>query len=216
LLAPLPVPSDDDWRWAALAFVLHSRDHTSDDPWQADDGWRLSGHAPWRVELVLAGEKRCVWATCLGDHYSLYLDNETSIEVRAHLDMDELYLEHNGQRQHIGAVMDRNQIHLLTSGVHHTFERIDPLHRQREDSAHAGALTAPMPGRIVALLVEPDTEVAQGTPLLVMEAMKMEHTLTAPHDGLVRAFWAAEGELVADGAVLVDFVAEEKATEEQL
>jgi len=217
LLAPLPAPSDEDWRLAALAFVLHSRRAAGPDPWQADDGWRLSGHAPWRVELAQAGEKRCVWVTCRGAHYSLYLDNEASMDVRAQLDMGELYLEYDGQHQHIGAVVDsdhiHDQIHLFTGGAHRTFERIDPLHRQREDAAHAGALTAPMPGRIVALLVRPDTEVAHGTPLLVMEAMKMEHTLTAPHDGLVRAFWATEGELVADGAVLVDFVAQEKTTE---
>jgi len=209
LLAPLPAPSDDDWRWAALAFVLHSRQGEGADPWQADDGWRLTGHAPWRVELSTNGEQRCVQVECRGDHYQLHLGNETSIDVRAHLDLDELHLEHDGQRQRVGVVVDGAHIHLLTGSTHQTFERLDPLHRQREDDVHAGALTAPMPGRIVALLVEPGDHVAQGTPLLVMEAMKMEHTLTAPHDGVVNAFLVQPGELVADGAVLVDVVAEE-------
>jgi len=211
LLAPLPAPSDEDWQRAALAFVLHSRRRPGIDPWQADDGWRLTGHAPWRVELTASGEQRCVWVTCRDDHYQLHLDNEASLEVRAHLDLDELHLEHDGQRQHIGAVVEGDHIHLFTDTAHRTFERINPLRRRYEGTNHAGTLTAPMPGRIVALLVEPGAHIAQGTPLLVMEAMKMEHTLTAPHDGLINAFLVQPGELVTDGVVLVDVVLKEGA-----
>jgi len=211
LLAPLPAPCDDMWRWAALAFVLHSRSREGIDPWLADDGWRLSGHAPWRVELASGGVQRCVLVVCRANHHQVYLDHETPLEIRGDLNAGELHLEYNGQRQHIDMVIDGDQIDLFSDGVHWTFERINPLHRRREDDVHTGALTAPMPGRIVALLVEPGTDVTRGTPLLVMEAMKMEHTLTAPHDGSVRAFLAVEGELVTDGAVLVDFEMEESA-----
>jgi len=208
LLAPLPAPSDQDWCWAALAFVLHSRRHTGDDPWQRGDGWRLSGHAPWRVELTSGGEQRCVQVTCRDDRYELHLDPHPPFEVRAYLGVDELDLEHNGQRLGIGAVVDGEQISLFNNAAQYTFDRIDPLHRRREDDAPTGALTAPMPGRIVALLAEAGTRVSQGAPLVVMEAMKMEHTLSAPHAGVVNAFLVQPGELVPDGAVLVDFVAE--------
>jgi len=189
--------------------VLHSRRSEGVDPWQADDGWRLSGRAPWRVELAAGGERHRVMLVCRIDDWQVYLDNEPAFEVRADLNAGELRIEYDGQRQRIDTVMDGDQISLFSDGLHWTFERIDPLHRRREDDVHSGTLTAPMPGRIVALLVEPGACVTQGTPLLVMEAMKMEHTLTAPHDGSVRAFLAAEGELVADGAVLVDFGVEE-------
>ncbi|WP_155645247.1 acetyl-CoA carboxylase biotin carboxyl carrier protein subunit, partial [Xanthomonas translucens] len=66
----------------------------------------------------------------------------------------------------------------------------------------------PMPGRVVALLVAPGTRVARGTPLLVLEAMKMEHTLQAPADGVVHGYRVREGELVGDGVALLEFEAD--------
>jgi 3-methylcrotonyl-CoA carboxylase alpha subunit len=68
-----------------------------------------------------------------------------------------------------------------------------------------GGLEAPMPGTIISLLVEPGAEVTQGTPLLILEAMKMEHTVRAPSAGRVNRFRYAVGDQVPDGAELVDF-----------
>jgi len=228
LLAALPAPCDQDWRWAALAYVLHWRRGKGVEPWQTGDGWRLSGHAPWRVELAAGDERRWVMVMCRTnddqlqlDDYQLQLDDDIvnirlvewglprCLRAAGQATLYDIWVEHNGQRQRIEAVIDGDQISLFSDGLQHTFERINPLHRRREPETHTGALTAPMPGRIVALLVEPGTRVTRGMPLLVMEAMKMEHTLTAPHDGVVSAFWAAEGELVADGVILVDVEAEE-------
>lgn len=62
-----------------------------------------------------------------------------------------------------------------------------------------------MPGKVVALLAQPGQAVEKGTPLLILEAMKMEHTITAPAAGVVKAFCYAAGEQVADGAALVEF-----------
>ncbi|WP_431021479.1 acetyl-CoA carboxylase biotin carboxyl carrier protein subunit [Chromobacterium phragmitis] len=65
-----------------------------------------------------------------------------------------------------------------------------------------------MPGRVVALLAKIGKWVAKGTPLLILEAMKMEHTITAPGDGVVQDFYFSAGEQVNDGDELVDFAAE--------
>jgi 3-methylcrotonyl-CoA carboxylase alpha subunit len=62
-----------------------------------------------------------------------------------------------------------------------------------------------MPGKVVAHLVQAGARVEKGTPLVVLEAMKMEHTLVAPAAGIVQAFRYAPGEQVADGAELVAF-----------
>jgi len=59
-----------------------------------------------------------------------------------------------------------------------------------------------MPGRIVALLARPGEAVARGQPLLVLEAMKMEHTIAAPADGVVAELFYAVGDQVAEGAEL--------------
>ncbi|WP_425454798.1 acetyl-CoA carboxylase biotin carboxyl carrier protein subunit [Inmirania thermothiophila] len=74
-----------------------------------------------------------------------------------------------------------------------------------------GTVTAPMPGRIVAVAVREGDTVAQGARLLVLEAMKMEHTLTAPAAGRVSAVRCAEGEQVSEGTVLVVIEPEEAA-----
>jgi len=74
---------------------------------------------------------------------------------------------------------------------------------QTEDDAHAGHLTAPMPGKIIAVHVKAGDAVKRGDAILVMEAMKMEHTLTATQDGKVQEVCYGLGEQVAEGAELV-------------
>ena len=67
-----------------------------------------------------------------------------------------------------------------------------------------GGLTASMNGNIVQILVKPGLEVEEGATLVVLEAMKMEHSIVAPHAGTVQNIFCAEGELVSDGMVLVE------------
>jgi 3-methylcrotonyl-CoA carboxylase alpha subunit len=72
------------------------------------------------------------------------------------------------------------------------------------DTEHGeGRLTAPMPGKVIAVLVEPGAVVEKGTPLIVMEAMKMEHTIGAPSAGKVTEVLYGVGDQVADGAQLL-------------
>ena len=69
------------------------------------------------------------------------------------------------------------------------------------------SLTAPMPGKVVALLAERGARVEKGAPLLILEAMKMEHTIAAPAAGTVKTFRCGVGDQVAEGAELVEFEA---------
>ena len=71
--------------------------------------------------------------------------------------------------------------------------------------------SAPMNGTIVAHLVEKGQQVKKGDPILVMEAMKMEHSIIAPHDGSVEEFYFIPGELVDGGATLLAFSTKEAA-----
>jgi propionyl-CoA carboxylase alpha chain len=69
----------------------------------------------------------------------------------------------------------------------------------------AGSLVAPMPGSVVRVLVDVGATVESGQPLVVLEAMKMEHTVAAPGDGTVGEVRVAAGQQVEAGAVLVVF-----------
>ena len=80
---------------------------------------------------------------------------------------------------------------------------VDALGRAGDAAGDAG-LTAPMPGTVVKLLVAEGQQVSEGQPLVVIEAMKMEHTVVAPHDGLVKRLPFATGALVPKGAALIE------------
>jgi propionyl-CoA carboxylase alpha chain/3-methylcrotonyl-CoA carboxylase alpha subunit len=77
-------------------------------------------------------------------------------------------------------------------------------------AASDGALRAPMPGKIVATPAKPGDTVTKGQPIVVLEAMKMEHALVAPFDGVVGEIGVAVGDQVADGTVLAVVTAAEK------
>ena len=74
-----------------------------------------------------------------------------------------------------------------------------------EHEEEGTGLLSPMPGKVIALLAKPGAAVEKGAPLLVLEAMKMEHTISAPHAGTVKSFRFAAGDQVEEGVALVEF-----------
>ncbi len=100
-------------------------------------------------------------------------------------------------------VREGELLHVFHAGLQHTLVFADPLAHAGVAEAVGGRLTAPMPGRIVAVLVTAGEEVKAGAPLMIMEAMKMEHTIAAPHAGVIDTLLYAVGDQVADGAPLL-------------
>jgi 3-methylcrotonyl-CoA carboxylase alpha subunit len=82
---------------------------------------------------------------------------------------------------------------------------IDPFAGELGEVGGAGRIVAPMPGTVTRVLVEAGTDVPRGTPLIVLEAMKMEHTLRAPADGRLVTLKCAVGDFVQEGAELAEF-----------
>ncbi|MFN4295624.1 MAG: acetyl/propionyl/methylcrotonyl-CoA carboxylase subunit alpha [Brevundimonas sp.] len=98
---------------------------------------------------------------------------------------------------------------IFYNGEAHTASRHAPRGAAAEGGD--GSLRAPMPGKIVAVSAEPGQSVAKGQSIVVLEAMKMEHALTAPFDGVVGELGVAVGDQVTDGAVLAVITASEGA-----
>ncbi len=94
--------------------------------------------------------------------------------------------------------------HVFAGGAHRRLRLIDPLAHAGEVEAHGGHLIAPMSGTVIAVMVKVGDRVAKGAPLVILEAMKMEHTIVAPSDGIVSAVNFRAGERVGEGADLVD------------
>jgi 3-methylcrotonyl-CoA carboxylase alpha subunit len=96
---------------------------------------------------------------------------------------------------------------VFEGAVGYSFLVPDPLARTDEAAAASGSLRAPMPGLVKLVRAAKGEAVTKGQPLLILEAMKMEHTIAASHDGVIAEI-AAEGAQVTDGTVLVRFVEE--------
>jgi 3-methylcrotonyl-CoA carboxylase alpha subunit len=94
---------------------------------------------------------------------------------------------------------------IICGGASHRLVLDDPAARAGLQEAKSGSLTAPMPGKVVAINVKPGDAVKRGATLMVMVAMKMEHAVTAPTDGTVAKVHYDVGEQVEEGAVLVSF-----------
>jgi biotin carboxyl carrier protein len=98
---------------------------------------------------------------------------------------------------------DGRTLHLFWEGV--VYRLVEERAGERRAARHdAGALEAPMPGRVSAVRVKVGQRVAKGEELLVVEAMKMENALRAPRAGVVRALHVSAGEMVSPGRPLVE------------
>ncbi|MBV9394888.1 MAG: acetyl-CoA carboxylase biotin carboxyl carrier protein subunit, partial [Methylobacteriaceae bacterium] len=101
------------------------------------------------------------------------------------------------------------EINLFTKDATRRFAIVDRLHEAEDAQVAGGRLIAPMPGRVISLLVEAGAHVEANQPVIVLEAMKMEHTLRAPCPGTLVSFRFAAGEQVDEGAELVEFRADQ-------
>ncbi|HEY6123427.1 MAG TPA: biotin/lipoyl-containing protein, partial [Steroidobacteraceae bacterium] len=101
-------------------------------------------------------------------------------------------------------VLDR-EVHLFLDGEHRVFQWANPYLPETESAEAHGGLLAIMPGRVLAVHVKAGDEVAKGAPLVVLEAMKMEQTITAPAAGKIARVLCAPGDQVREGAELLAF-----------
>jgi len=96
------------------------------------------------------------------------------------------------------------RVHIWLSGAHYEFLNADPRAKQFSASASSGDLTTPLPGVVAAVAVVAGQSVAMGEVLMVIEAMKMEHTITAPYAGTVHSVHFARGDRVPEGSTLLE------------
>jgi len=130
-------------------------------------------------------------------------NRESIVEVHHHGD-GRLRALMDGVPVEAGVVLDEREIIISLHGETHTLRKPAPPTVEESGAGAGASLTAPMPGTVVKVLVEEGQEVEEGRLLLVLEAMKMEQPVFAPHAGIVQSLPFSEGSLVPGGAVLAE------------
>jgi 3-methylcrotonyl-CoA carboxylase alpha subunit len=186
VLPPIEKPPPTAWTAAARAAIVGTRAAAgsgASGPWSSFDGWRLGGQAKRDVCLRTGDWER-----------------PEPIEF-ANLRPNELAGPGYGIADRVVTAADG--IHVFLDGRHFTFVVVDPYLPTVESPDAHGGLVAPMPGRVLAVLVKAGDSVPRGAPLIVMEAMKMEHTIAAPAASVVDKLLCAVGDQVREGAELL-------------
>ena len=208
--------------WAAALFAVHyaSRENGA-DPWDALTGFRLNRPA------------RAVYWIGIDDKPALGILNKTATGVDISIEpnasaaarrageapgdsirfsvtppaqMDSsMRLTLDGETVETFVAPHGDGLRVWIGADHWDVALPDPLSGASDHHSSEGSLTAPMPGVVTILAAAPGDTIAAGAPLLIMEAMKMEHAVKAPFDGVIKAYKFKPGDQVKDGDLLVEF-----------
>ena len=192
-LTAIPAPGDETIAAAALAAMDAGKPGPAADPWSTLSGYAHFHTLSRRIRLR-HGEENIL------ARVSARADGRFQVALEA---------PHDAVNTHDLRTMPHTarwpgHVTVFEGAVGYTFAVPDPLAKADEAGAASGSLRAPMPGLVKLVRAAAGDAVIKGQPLLILEAMKMEHMIAAPHDGVIAEI-AAEGAQVSDGTVLVRF-----------
>jgi 3-methylcrotonyl-CoA carboxylase alpha subunit len=216
-------PGDINLRAVALAvLVAHGRRRTAASegasavcsPWEVTDGFTPNLSAMVRYTLSRQGQR---YGAELGFDRGFPSAVEVQLQTDARrpegsrVEVRDVELKTGfasatlaGVRISAHHFVDGEHVHLWLDVHHYEFLFEDQRSIQFSSTAAEGGLTTPLPGVVVAVRVEPGQVVAPGEALMVIEAMKMEHTIAAPYAGTVKAIHFACGQRVPEGSKLLE------------
>ena len=179
------------------------------DPFSRRDGWH--SHGTVRRSFTFVQDSATIQAVLTYGHHGTPQLQVGDVEAPLHWQPqgDGLLVEFAGARSTAQVHVTGEARHIFTPRGAAVLQLQDPLAHAGEGHSEGGRLTAPMPGKLVSFAVKAGDTVTKGQALAVMEAMKMEHTIAAPADGVVQELLYAPGDQVAEGAELIRMEAAE-------
>ncbi|GAB4090638.1 acetyl/propionyl/methylcrotonyl-CoA carboxylase subunit alpha [Hydrogenophaga soli] len=193
--------------------LLDERAGEGPDPFSRTDGWRSHGTLVRRFAFEYPGHDGTVPAALTYQHGGgLHLavgeggavaEGPLSFQPHASGQGDAIDLQFAGQRTRVTVYRRGEVAHIHTDAGATHIVSVDLLAHAGDGQGEGGRLTAPMPGKVVSFAVQAGDTVRKGQALAVMEAMKMEHTIAAPADGVVAELLYAAGDQVTEGAELL-------------
>jgi 3-methylcrotonyl-CoA carboxylase alpha subunit len=211
LAQAVPVLAPLDLAAACAAVLLREQterrrsEGNASSPWDRSDGWTMSGGRSRRLGFLHSGKRFDALLRYGRDQIAMEFGETTILLDFEAQGTGAMVIRFGGETEQVTARFDFRDLYLGTPRGRFRLQWIDPFAGTSGEATAASRIVAPMPGTVARILAEPGTDVARGTPLLVIEAMKMEHTLRAPADGRLKALKCAVGDFVQEGAELADF-----------
>ncbi|GHE79320.1 acetyl/propionyl/methylcrotonyl-CoA carboxylase subunit alpha [Thalassotalea profundi] len=217
----------DELPMAALYIVLSDAKKASDaaknttdphSPWNTTNAWRLNEAYIHHITLshldkeypVIVEQKRQG-----SDSYYLITVEQRTYDCQGRINGNTLLFSNNGHRRSATIAQDNLKISLYHQGGVFNFIHVQPDCGDNSNQEAQNGLVAPMNGTVVSVLINAGDTVTTGQPLMIMEAMKMEHTIKAPTNGTVEVLFYAKGEMVDGGSELLSFTADNSTTESE-
>ena len=179
-----------------------STETEASDPWTHYCGWRHWGVESRLVTLQVNGDTLQQRVRIEGAN-KFALDNEAPVFKIAALKDYYYVITKDGKNSRLRGMKTGSNVTVISDETTFSFELPDPLASADSLENSADTVVAPMPGSVIQLSIQSGAKVAEGDPLLTLEAMKMEYVLVAPRDGTVAELLVSKGDQVQDGALLV-------------
>ena len=207
LFPPLPTVSLPVLGLAAASLLTSEQNAgaAANDPWANTSGWRMNSTLVRQLDYADEADAYALSVSYHDAGWAIQQGDASAAMTLVERSGQQLVIKLDGAAVRGTVVRDGEMFHIFTGGTHFQLKYNDPLAHAGEAEAEGGRLTAPMPGKIVAVLVDKGKTVEKGDPLLIMEAMKMEHTIAAPANGTVEDLLYAVGDQVTEGAQLLAF-----------
>jgi 3-methylcrotonyl-CoA carboxylase alpha subunit len=175
-------------------------------PWNRRDGWRVQGRGSQVLALAEGETLHRLHLTGEGDGWRLDPGGATLAGHR--LPDGALHLVLDGKARRVATLRDGDMVQVMLEEGEWNLHLADPHAPPGGESAAGGRLSAPIPGRVVQVLVAQGDHVSRGQVLAVMEAMKTELRITAPADGVVAHVGCVAGDSMEEGTEIVTLEAE--------
>jgi 3-methylcrotonyl-CoA carboxylase alpha subunit len=198
-----------DMAAACTAVILHEQEEQGaqrdDSPWSRTDGWTLAGRRSRRLSFRQDTHRYDAILWYGRDGLSMEFEGITVPLRWSEREPQSFEVILGDASERATATWSGRDLDLVTPHGRFALAWLDPFAADMREAAAGSRIVAPMPGTVTRILAQPGTDLPRGAPLLVLEAMKMEHTLRAPADGRLTALKCAVGDFVQEGAELAEF-----------
>ncbi|MGE3920603.1 MAG: acetyl-CoA carboxylase biotin carboxylase subunit [Gammaproteobacteria bacterium] len=196
-------PPNKVFALASLFYVLKQKKSNQNFPWMNNPAWRLNATPTMCIRFALNGEFITSTIEAQSESYQIKISNDVFL-VNATLNQSNLTANFINEDVISAKIIEEaHHLHLFVFDEHFQVTKEDPFVQYETNEEARGNLNAPMPGTVVALLTKPGNSVKRGDKLIIIEAMKMEHTIQSPMDGVISEIHYEIGDMVDEGVELL-------------